>query len=156
MQLLDMPVLLHIQAQETFRALIIHAPPLGHKTALAHRMEQGLGVYRLDLLQYFLARPDLAAKIDRFGPRDLESLLFKMEIIPSVVVVDHADFLWNLWSPQKRKDFVGMLEARWKSPDMTSKTFVFLVQSDPILLARPFYNSHHQPRILPVDAFRAF
>ena len=156
MNLLDMRSVLDTQAQETCRAMIIHAPPMGHKTMMARRMEQVFGAFLLDLQQLFLARTDLSSRIDRFSPRDLETLLLKMEIAQTVVVVDHLDFLLSVWSPQKRRDFVSMIEVRWKSPDLTPKTFIFFVQDDPVLLSRQWYNSHHQPRILPVDAFRAF
>jgi len=41
------------QGQETFRACIIHAPAMGHKTALARRIRDVLGAYLLDLQAYF-------------------------------------------------------------------------------------------------------
>ena len=63
------------QGQETFRACIIHAPAMSHKTELGRRIRDALGAYLLDLQAYFLEHPELAERIDRFRPGDLEKLL---------------------------------------------------------------------------------
>jgi hypothetical protein len=142
------------QGQERYRACIIHAPAMGHKTELARRIRDVLGAYLLDLQAYFLEHPNLAAKIDRFGPDDLESLLLRLQVAPRLVVVDNLDFLLNTWSRARLEQFVAMVDVRLVSPDVTDKTFVFFVQTRPEIVSRQLTNTRGQPRILPLDAFQ--
>ena len=143
------------QAQETCRAFIIHAPAMAGKTALARRMEEELGAYRFDLQDYFLTHPETASGIDRFRPRDLESIILNLEVTQKVIVVDNIDFLLNVWTPNMKREFLEIVNLRLKSPDITSKTFVFLVQTDPLISQYRFTHKQRQPRILPLDAFQA-
>lgn len=152
---LDVREYVAIQGEERYRAFIIHAPAMEHKTMLARRMRDVLGAYLLDLQAFFLQRPELAERIDRFRPRDLEKLLLGLGVPQTVVVVDNMDFLLNTWTNRRLGEFVGMVELRLKSPDTTSKTFVFMVQTRPVLLRHDLKNSRGQPRILPREAFYA-
>jgi len=153
--MIDLREYLATQGQERYRAFIIHAPAMEHKTMLARRMQDVLGAYLLDLQAYFLEHPELAKRIDLFRPRDLERLLLSLDVPQNVVVVDNMDFLLNTWTNKRLREFVGIVELRLKSPDTTSKTFVFVVQTNPVLLGHGLENSHGQPRILPREAFYA-
>jgi hypothetical protein len=152
---IDLREYLATQAQERYPAFIIHAPAMSHKTMLARRMRDVLGAYLLDLQAYFLKHPDLAETIDLFRPRDLEKLLLNLELPQNAVVVDNMDFLLNTWTNKLLREFAGMVELRLKSPDTTNKTFVFVVQTDPVLLEHELQNSRGQPRILPRETFYA-
>lgn len=143
------------QAQERYRAFIIHAPAMEHKTTLARRIRDVLGAYLLDLQAYFLEHPELAERIDRFRPDDLEELLLGLDVPEHIVVVDNLDFLLNTWTNRRLGEFVGMVDLRLKSPDTTDKTFVFMVQTHPVLLRHELRDSRGQPRILPREAFYA-
>ena len=151
----DLRQYLIMQAQETCRAFIIFAPAMAGKTALAQRMETLLGVYRFDLQAHFLDHPDLAARIDRFRPRDLEGLLLGLAVPQNVVILDNLDFLLNIWTPQMKREFMAMVDLRLKSPDVTSKTFIIFVQDDPVITNYQFTLQQRQPRILPLQAFKA-
>ncbi len=151
----DLRVYLRTQQQETYRACIIHGPPMGHKTALARRMRDVLGAHLLDLQARFAADAELAARIDRFRPRDLETLLLELEASPAIVVVDNCDFLLNTWSNARRQEFLVMVERRLKSPGLTDKTFVFMLQTDGALTSQEMLNSRRQPRVLRLDMFHA-
>ena len=151
----DLRQYLIMQAQETCRAFIIFAPAMAGKTALAQRMEALLGVYRFDLQAHFLDHPDLAARIDRFRPRDLEGLLLGLAVPQNVVILDNLDFLLNIWTPQMKREFMAMVDLRLKSPDVTSKTFIIFVQDDPVITNYQFTLQQRQPRILPLQAFKA-
>lgn len=151
----DLRQYLVTQGQETFRACVIHAPAMGHKTELARRLRDALGAYVLDLQAYFLEHPELAGRIDRFRPRDLEKLLLALDVPQGVVVVDNMDFLLNVWSKRHLEEFVGMVDLRLKSPGVTDKTFVFMVQTNPVIIDRELKNTRGQPRILALDAFYA-
>ena len=151
----DLRQFLRVQAQETCRAFVIFAPAMAGKTTIAKRMETILGVYRFDLQAHFLNDPDLTARIDRFRPRDLENLLLGLAVPQNVVVVDNLDFLLNIWTPQKKREFMAMIDLRLKSPDATSKTFLFFVQDDPAIINYQFTHQQRQPRILPLQAFKA-
>jgi hypothetical protein len=151
----DLRQYLATQGRETFRACVIHAPAMSHKTELARRIRDALGAYLLDLQTYFLEHPDLANRIDRFRPDDLEKLLLELEVPGPIVVVDNMDFLLNTWTRRHLEEFVAMVDLRLKSPGVTDKTFVFMIQSNPAILKHQVTNTRGQPRILPRDAFYA-
>lgn len=151
----DLQEYLATQAQETYRACIIYGPAMSHKTELARRIYDVLGAYLLDLQAHFVEHRDLAGRIDRFGPGDLERLLLGLDVPERIVVVDNLDFLLNTWTKQKLDGFVGMVDLRLKSPGVTDKTFVFVTQDHPVILRHELENTQGQPRVLPRDAFYA-
>ena len=152
---LKLPDYIAIQATESYRAFIIHGPAMSGKTRLARRMRDVLSAYVLDLQAHFVADPDLCARIDRYRPRDLERMLLALDVAESLVVVDNVDFLLNTWSPKHRREFVAMVDKRLRSPGDTDKTFVFLIQTDPLIVRHELTNTRGQPRVLPIDAFYA-
>jgi hypothetical protein len=152
---IDLRQYLNVQSQETCRAFVIHAPAMAGKTALARRMERILGAYRFDLQHHFIANEKLAASIDRFRPRDLEKLLLSVSVPQSVIVVDNLDFLLIVWTPRMKREFMDMVDLRLKSPDITSKTYVFMVQDDAVITDYRFTLTPRQPRILPLRAIKA-
>lgn len=152
---IDLREYLTTQGQERCRAFIIHAPAMEHKTALARAMRDVLGAYLFDVQAYFLEHRELAERIDRFRPDDLEVLLLGLDVPEQIVVVDNMDFLLNTWTAKRVGEFVGIVDLRLKSPDTTAKTFVFMLQTSPMLLRHELTNSRDQPRILPREAFFA-
>ena len=152
---LKLPDYVAIQSTESYRAFIIHGPAMSGKTRLARRMRDVLSAYVLDLQAHFVADPDLCARIDRYRPRDLERMLLALDVAESLVVVDNVDFLLNTWSPKHRREFVAMVDKRLRSPGDTDKTFVFLIQTDPLIVRHELTNTRGQPRVLPIDAFYA-
>lgn len=152
---LSLPDYVAAQATESYRAFIIYGPAMSGKTRLAWRMRDVLGAYILDLQAHFVADPGLCARIDRYRPRDLEELLLGLDVPQSLVVVDNPDFLINTWTPRHKQEFVAMVDRRLRSPSVTTKTFVFLIQTDLAITGRELTNTRGQPRILPIDAFYA-
>lgn len=150
----DLRDYLNKQRQETYRAFIIHAPAMSHKTALARAVQEKLGAYLFDLQVHFVASPELAAGINTFGPRDLENLLLALDVPDDVIAVDNIDFLLNTWSSRRRKEFVGMVDLRLKF-GLTDKTFIFFIQTDPVIVRQNLTNTRGQPRIVPLEAFFA-
>lgn len=152
---ISLPDYLATQATESYRAVVIYGPAMSGKTQLARRMRDLLDAYLLDLQAHFLNDPDLCARIDRYRPRDLEALLLGLDVPQSLVVVDNPDFLINTWTSRHKGEFVAMVEHRLRSPGVTGKTFVFLIQTDPAITRHRPTNTRGQPRILPMDAFYA-
>jgi hypothetical protein len=152
---LRLPDYIATQATERYRAFIIHGPAMSGKTRLAGRLGDELDAYVLDLQTYFVDRPDLGARIDRFRPRDLERLLLSLDVPQSLVAVDNPDFLINTWTPRHKREFVAMVDRRLHSPTVTDKTFVFLIQTDAQIVRHELTNTRGQPRMLPIDAFYA-
>lgn len=146
---------LRTQQQETFRACIIHAPAMSGKTTLARRIREVMGAYLFDVQREFLAHTERCTNIDRFRPLDLEQLLLGLAVAPPIIVVDNFDFLLLTWRPTLQREFVNMVERRLKSPGVTDKTFIFFVQSDPVICGRELKNTRGQPRILPLNALYA-
>lgn len=151
--LYDPRAYLRTQQQETYRAFIVYAPAMRGKTAWARRLRDELGAYLFDLQQYFAEHPELVKEIDLFEPEDLEELLLGLDVPESVVVVDNVDFLLNTWTDADRDHLIGMVERRFKSPGVTNKTFVFMIQEHPRLLRRPLPNSRSQPRVVALRQF---
>jgi len=143
------------QITERYRAFIIHGPAMSGKTRLARRMRDVLGAYVLDLQAHFVADSDLCARIDRYRPRDFERLLLALQVPESLVVVDNLDFLINTWTSRHKREFVAMVDHRLHSPTVTDKTFVFLIQTDPVIVRHELTNTRGQPRILPMDTLHA-
>jgi len=143
------------QITERYRAFIIHGPAMSGKTRLARRMRDVLGAYVLDLQAHFVADSDLCARIDRYRPRDFERLLLALQVPESLVVVDNLDFLINTWTSRHKREFVAMVDHRLHSPTVTDKTFVFLIQTDPVIVRHELSNTRGQPRILPIDTLHA-
>jgi len=152
---LKLPDYVATQATESYRAFIIHGPAMSGKTRLARRMRDVLGAHVLDLQAHFVGDPDLCARIDRYRPRDLERMLLTLDVPASLVVVDNLDFLLNTWTPRHKREFAAMVDHRLRSPGVTDKTFVFLIQTDPVIVRHEMTNTRGQPRILPIDAFYA-
>ena len=151
----DLRQFLTTQGQETYRAFIIHGPARSGKTQLARRMRAVLGAYLLDLQAYFLEHPELAERIDRFRPNDLEKLLLGLEVPEHIVVVDNIEFLLNTWTRRHLEDLIAVIDRGLKSPGLTDKTFLFMVQTNPDIVSHELTNTRGQPRILPLDAFYA-
>ncbi len=144
-----------IQATESYRAFIIHGPAMSGKTRLARRMRDVLDAHILDLQAHFVADADLCARIDRYRPRDLEQMLLALDVPGSLVIVDNMDLLLNPWSPRHKREFVAMVDRRLRSPRDTDKTFVFIIQTDPVIVRQELTNTRGQSRILPMDVFFA-
>lgn len=155
MALLSLPEYIATQSTERYRAFILHGPAMSGKTRLAQWIRDALGAHLLDLQTYFIAHPDLCARLDRYRPLDLEQMLLALDVPQSLVVVDNLDFLLNAWTPRYRQEFVAMVGQRIQSPTLTKKTFVLIVQTDSTLLRSHLTNTPGQSRILPIDAFYA-
>jgi hypothetical protein len=152
---IDLREYLRSQAQETCRAFVIHAPAMAGKTKLAQRMESILGVYRLDLQEYFSTNASLVSEIDRFRPKDLERLLLGLQVSEKVIVIDNIDFLLIVWTKRMKQEFMNMIDLRLKSPDITDKTFAFFVQDDSEIINYRFTFNQRQPRLLPLQSIKA-
>jgi len=152
---LKLPDYIAIQATESYRAFIIHGPAMSGKTRLAQRLQDVLGAYILDLQARFLDDPDLCARLDRYRPQDLEQMLLALDVTASLVVVDNLDFLLNTWTAHHKREFVAIVDHRLRSPSVTNKTFIFLIQTDPAIVRQELTNTRGQPRILPMEAFFA-
>ena len=152
---IDLQQYLKNQTQETCRAFIIYGPAMSGKTQLARRMESILGTYLFDLQGYFKSEEDLSAKIDLFRPRDLEDLLLGLTINQNEVIVDNIDFLLITWTKKMKTEFMNMIDLRLKSPDITNKTFIFMIQEDPVITGYNFTLSQSQSRLLPLRSIMA-
>jgi len=152
---IDLQKYLKNQKQETCRAFIIYGPAMSGKTQLARRMERLLGTYLFDLQEYFKSQGDLSSKIDLFRPSDLEDLLLGLKIQQNEVIVDNIDFLLITWTNKMKTEFMNMIDLKLKSPDITNKTFVFMVQEDQIITNYKFTFTQSQPRLLPLQSIKA-
>jgi len=146
---IDLKALIDHQRHDRYQALLILSEPgQGHSRA-AQRLTERIGAYYLNLLDYFKARPELCARIDRFGIDDLEELLLGLEVPEKIVVVDDLDFLLNTWREDQREAFVEiLLDQRLDTLERGVKLFVFFSLDDAYLRQHPLTNTRRENRIL--------
>lgn len=143
------------QSSEDTRAFIIHYPANSGKTAFArHAATQRPGIYYLDLQETFLNQPDLPP-ITKCGFSYLKDFLLALQISDEFVIVDNPDFLFNTWKPEEKQELLYWIKVKLRSPGVTSKTFIFFIQSDEILAIEQFKNSRGQSRVLALNEFEA-
>lgn len=146
---------LNRQQNEDRRAFIIHYGARCGKTRFARRIcETRQDAYLLDLLAYFLEHPELPP-IERCGFDMLKGLLLALDMPQDVVIVDNPDFLFNTWNAEEKQRLLSWLRTQLRSPGVTKKTFVFLVQTDEIIAVADLRNSGNESRVLALDAFDA-
>jgi hypothetical protein len=146
---------LNRQQNEDRRAFIIHYGARSGKTRFARRIcETRQDAYLLDLLAYFLEHPELPP-IEKCGFDMLKGLLLALDVPQDVIIVDNPDFLFNIWSAEEKQRLLGWLRTQLRSPGVTKKTIVFLVQTDDIITVADLRNSGNEPRVLALDAFDA-
>lgn len=143
------------QSSEDKRAFIIHYPANSGKTAFAKRAAaQRAGIHYLDLQETFLKQPDLP-KITQCGFEFLKDYLLGLQVTEEFILIDNPDFLFNIWKNEDKQALLHWMKVQLRSPGVTEKTFIFIIQSDEILATAQFNNSCGQPRILPLNEFEA-
>lgn len=146
---------LNRQQNEDRRAFVIHFGARSGKTRFARRScETRHDAYLLDLLAYFLEHPELPP-IEKCGFDMLKGLLLALDVPQDVVIVDNPDFLFNTWSAEQKQRLLNWLRTQLRSPSVTQKTFVFVIQTDDIIAAANLHNSCGESRVLPLNAFDA-
>lgn len=152
---MDIQGYINRQNTEDRRAFIIHAPAVNGKTYFARRIvEMRQDAYLFDLQKYFLENPGLPP-VHHVGLDELLEMLLKVETDKSVIVVDHADFLFNTWNREKKEQYVNFIRRQLRSPRDTIKTFIFMMQSNSQMSTTQFQNSHGEARILKLSEFDA-
>lgn len=152
---MDFQGYLNRQNNEDRRAFIIHAPPVSGKTYFAWRIvETRQDAYLCDLQKYFLENPGLPP-VHQVGLDELWEILLKVETDKNVVVVDHADFLFNTWGRKGKEGFVNFIQVQLRSPRDTLKTYVFVIQRDSEMTQSQFQNSYGEARVLKLSEFDA-
>lgn len=143
------------QSSEDKRAFIIHYPARSGKTTFARRAAaQRPGIYYLDLQETFLHQPNLPP-ITQCGFDFFKDYLLGLQAPEECVIIDNPDFLFNTWQPGEKQALLHWMKVQLRSPSVTEKTFIFIIQSDNILATAHFNNSCGQPRILPLNEFEA-
>lgn len=143
------------QSSEDKRAFIIHYPANSGKTGFARRAaDLRPGIHYLDLQGTFLNHPNLPP-IPQCGFVFLKDFLLGLQIPEEFVIVDNLDFLINTWKLEEKQALLYWIKVQLRSPGITEKTFIFIIQSDELLATAQFKNSSGQPRVLPLNEFEA-
>ncbi|MEI8131487.1 MAG: hypothetical protein WCG34_03570 [Leptolinea sp.] len=145
------------QKQEDRQAFIIHYPAVSAKSQFARKVCQSLPqIYYLDLLEYVFTNPELAP-IEKMDCRQLQAILLRVDqTLPeqkTSVLVDQVDFLLNTWSAEEKKELIQWLRMPLRTPSVTKRTFIFLIQTDDVLSSAVLTDSRNQSRIHPLNAF---
>lgn len=146
---------LNHQKTEDRRAFIIHYPANSGKTTFAKKIaEIRPDVHYIDLLEFFLKNPDLKP-IDKFGFEEFRDLLLKYEAEESVLLIDNPDFLLNTWKKSEKEELLNWFRLGLRSPGVTKKTIILMIQEDGFLSAADFVNTYGEPRVLALNMFDA-
>lgn len=146
---------LNHQKTEDCRAFIIHYPAGSGKTQFALQLQKTHSdICYLNLLEYFLENPDLPP-VSSFGFKALSGLLLGLEVHQSVVLVDNLDFLLNTWKAGEKQELLAWIRSGLRSPAVTNKTFVLIIQDDDVLSDADFRNTYKEPRVLALNQFEA-
>ena len=138
MQRLKLPELVEIQRSERYRAVVIYEEAMRGKTRTAQALARAVpDATYVDLQQVLAERPDLAAQIDRFGLQELEQLLLGHPAQGQVLIVDHADFILNTWTPAQKRAFAQWVDDGLDGFTDSQRVLVFFIQSDPAIVNYP-------------------
>jgi hypothetical protein len=155
---LDLPELVDAQRSERYRGIIIHADAMAGKTRTALALAQALpDAAYLDCREAWAQDADLARRIDRFGPSQLESWLVNYPAKGQVVIVDHLDLLLNTWTPAQRRAFAQWVDDGLDAFTDSPRVFVFFVQTDEAVVNYPMQrpNRYGHTRIMHLSTFNA-
>lgn len=147
---------LNHQMTEDRRAFVVHYPAKSGKTQFALQVSRVYPIiHYLDLQKLFLESPDLPPIAD-CDPITLGKILLRLKANPPVILVDNMDFLFNTWEKEQKLEFLGWLNRTLRSPAMTEKTLMVILQDDPVLTSFSFdKNIHGEERLLTLDRFDA-
>lgn len=142
--------------QERYRAIIIHASPMMGQilTTFSKKICSHLGGKYLDLLDFFIQRPELSETIDRFDPEKFRNLLIQQSQSQSLLVVDRVDFLFDTWRRSERQDFYRLVNNQWDSYKEGMKAkLIFCLQTSQEIEALKIHDSQGKSRILNLTEF---
>ena len=142
--------------QEKFRSIIIHAKP-GSEAPLRHHVCQirdKFGGGYLDVLSYFVADPQLTAKVDRFTPDQLKALLQDKSRGHKLFIVDRADFLLDAWRKSERQAFYRMIHMQWNSfIESMGATLIFCLQTSDEIKSLKIKDARGNSRVHRLEEF---
>jgi hypothetical protein len=84
-----------------------------------------------------------------------KAYLLAIQTDKECVLVDNPDILLNTWPPDEKNKFINWIEIQLRSPSVTKKTFMFMLQTDGAICNQQIENSSRQPRVVPLDHFNA-
>jgi len=143
------------QNNEDRRAFIVHYPAHSGKSRFAEQVCAARSdTQRLDLLDYFIHQPGIPP-IQQCGFEVLRKILLSLDLPQAVILVDNGDFLFNIWNQAEKDAFLNWLRIGLRSPVVTEKTFIFILQSDPWFTNSTIKNTHAEDRVLALNAFDA-
>lgn len=143
------------QSSEDKRAFIVHYPAKAGKTTFAKRAAaQRPDLCYIDLQELFLNQPNLPI-ITQCGFEFFKEYLLGMQMNEEFILIDNPDFLFNTWKAEEKQALIHWMKVQLRSPGVTTKTFIFFIQSDEILSTAQFNNSCGNPRILTLNDFEA-
>jgi hypothetical protein len=141
------------QKTEDRRAFIIYFNAKSGKTRFARQIiESRADVYYLDLQTYALNYPNTFKTFDFKAFKDF---LLEIKVDQSVILIDNPDFLFNTWLKQDDIEFENWIKIQLRSPGVTEKTMIFIVQNDTYFENLKLINSHGESRVIPLNSFES-
>jgi len=141
------------QLTEDRRAFIVHYPAKSGKTAFFRDVESARDDVQVLDLQKWLLKHDKYKEISSVDSSGLEKIILGLDFEEPVIIVDNCDVLFNTWKDADKDRFASLLKVKLRSPGVTDKTFVFVIQTDPFFDQTNLTNSQDKSRIIPLDAF---
>ena len=146
---------LNEQNSEDKRAFFIHYPANSGKTAFAQKAAKlRADIQYIDLQQAFLQIKDLP-EISMCDFDFFRDFLLNFETEKVIILVDNPDFLLNTWSGDEKHKLIDWVRGQLRSPSVTKKTFIFMIQSEDVIANAQFNNSCGHSRVVPLNNFEA-
>lgn len=159
MSLLNFREYLIEQSQERYPSFIIHAPAISRKTWFAERVKDRFdkvyGVKIMDLQDEFSSKADELWAHGSMSPAELKKYLFSLKYNERILIIDNPDFLINTWSEDQKVQFVSIIE-NGISAESTKLIFIFIIQTDLVIVQKIIENSKSNPRIIHMRMFAEF
>ena len=143
-------------AQERYRAIIIFTAPdkSSELSVFLRKVARTNNGKYLDLLDVFINSPELRTSVDIFSVEDMRRTLIQESSGQSLIVLDRADFLLDIWRRSDQLVFFRFLNDQWDGfKDGMKATLIVGLQSSEELKAAHMVDSQSNSRIFRLSAF---
>lgn len=135
------------QLAERYRSFILCGAGLTGKTKLVKKAVGNVGGTYIDVLEKFREEPP-AIEVDSLRPeRFLEH--FRLEE-DKMLVLDHMDFLFSLWTENQQREFIRKLDMKSKGSSLVAVLHNYKLLAETGLMKN---NSKGQRRIVNIADF---
>ena len=109
---MDRDTLLKHQLSERYRAFVICGAGLTGKTRCVKRLEEQYHGKYIDVMQTIYEDYDLRSHINAVRPEQIFSLITVGNRDEKLVIADHLDIVFSLWTETQQREFLRKLDMK--------------------------------------------